>query len=57
MFFVFEKKPNINEIKQISVGFETEEECLSFIETMKAGMNYKTIHPDYELVYAKLIFA
>ena len=37
MYIVFEKKPNNNEIKQISIPFETEQEAIEFIDVMKIG--------------------
>ena len=54
MYIVFEKKPDVDKMKQISIPLESEEEAKSFIETMKEGRNYKTIHPDYELLYSRV---
>jgi len=54
MWAVFERKPSSAKTKQISILLETESDAQCFIETMQCGINYRTLHADYELFYSEI---
>ena len=53
-YIVFHRVPGSIKLEQLSIMLDSEQEAADFIDVMKEGRYYKTMHPEYELFYSPI---